>query len=464
MRVVYEGKTTDQSFGKDPSSPQEDELADSKEQGSALLSELVYGTLRHYYELAERVDAHVQKPLRSKDLDLRCLLLVGAYQLLYLRIPDHAAINETVNACRGLKKPWARGLVNAVLRGIARERLEQVKSGRDPAAGIHPNKHSVEFPAWLAERLHAQYPAQYAGLAKATLERAPMVLRVNARKATSGQCLEALAAEGIRAGKGWLPETLILDQPVPVRNLPGYQSGTLSVQDAGAQFAAALLADGQPKRVLDACAAPGGKLFHLRERLPEAEIVGIERSETRYAHLEAEAARLGHETVTLRRADATGRDWATGDAVAPFDAILIDAPCSGTGTLRRHPDIRLLRKPEDLADYQRLQLDLLRNLWPMLSTEGTLLYCTCSLLAEENDDIIETFLEETAGAVRSRPIELPTGIKTRQGWQLLPLPAASVSEATTEQTEVAPTAPSWMPNRSVDGFYFARLTHREKAS
>ncbi|MCG8650365.1 MAG: hypothetical protein MI861_11070, partial [Pirellulales bacterium] len=277
MRVIYGGKTTDQSFGRDSPIAAQGDVGDAREQGSALTSELLYGTLRHYYELANQVDGQLKKPFRSKDLDLRCLMLVGAYQLLYLRIPDHAAINETVNACRGLHKPWARGLINAVLRGIVRERQEQRRMTASQPSKLKPNKHSVEFPQWLAERLQAQYPAQYAGLARATIERAPMTLRVNTARASVPATLLALTAAGVNAGLGWLPETLILDHPVPVRQLPGYGRGEFSVQDAGAQFAAALLAEGRPERVLDVCAAPGGKPFHLAERLPAARVFGVER-------------------------------------------------------------------------------------------------------------------------------------------------------------------------------------------
>ncbi|TNF89573.1 MAG: methyltransferase domain-containing protein, partial [Gammaproteobacteria bacterium] len=206
-------------------------------------------------------------------------------------------------------------------------------------------------------------------------------------------------------------------------------------------------------RILDACVAPGGKLFHLAERFPQATLVGIELSRDRLAHVQQEAARLGHENVQLIGGDATGRDWlsklAAGDGdAARFDLILLDAPCSGSGTLRRHPDIKLLRTEQDVSAAAELQLALLENLWPLLAEGGSLIYCTCSVFTEENDQVVEAFirrLQQEAAPTLDR-LDLPVGIATRFGWQLLPLPA--------DETP---------PNRSVDGFYFARMTRREKA-
>ena len=286
-----------------------------------------------------------------------------------------------------------------------------------------------------------------------------MSLRVNLARVSTDAYRQQLQAASIEAHPGNFPEHLILAHPVTVQSLPGYQTGLVSVQDAGAQFAAHLCPDFLPEapRILDACAAPGGKLFHLAERYPGSELIGLELSTERLAHMAEEAERLGHQHVHLRLGDATARDWLQSSESASFDLILIDAPCTGSGTLRRHPDIKVLRTPHDVAAAAKLQLALLENLWPLLSPGGSLIYCTCSLFAEENDQVIEAFLARASSAAaeaqepaNTLPIintpTLPVGTATRHGWQLLPLPAGTQA-----------------PNRTVDGFYFARMTRQEKA-
>jgi 16S rRNA (cytosine967-C5)-methyltransferase len=407
--VVYTGKTLDQSFGSDDVSP--------------LLRELVMGSLRYYYSLSSLVDRHLERALKSRDLDLRCLLLVGAYQLRYTRIPDHAAIHETVGACRSLRKPWARALVNGILRNIA----------RDPSTDT---EQSFELPSWIENRLLENYPGE---LLIANLERAQMSLRVNVSRARVEDYAAALHAAELDHRPGYVPENLILNTPIPSRLLPGYQEGLVSIQDPGAMFVPGLLPPlPAGARILDACAAPGGKLFHLAERYPNSKLTGLELVPERFGHLTTEAQRLGHDGIELLTGDATTRDWYEGP---PFDVILLDAPCSGTGTLRRHPDIKLLRRESDLEDYAAMQHRLLINLWGILKPGGTFIYCTCSLLREENDAVVGNALPLMPGA-QLEPFELPTGTATRHGWQLFPLPAAA------------------RPDPPVDGFYFARLTRQ----
>ena len=281
---------------------------------------------------------------------------------------------------------------------------------------------------------------QLSSVKQACLARAPMCLRVNLRKLSREDYRDRLGKAGIASEPGWQPESVILESPVPVRELPGHGEGLVSVQDSGAMFAAEVLAlaettSEEPLRLLDACAAPGGKLFHLAERYPSAVLTGLEPSEPRLAHLKAEAARLGHADVRLMAGDATGTDWNPGET---FHGILVDAPCSGSGTLRRHPDIKVLRSEKDLVGYRTLQARLLSNLFPLLEPGGVLVYCTCSLFPDENDDVVGAFLKEHPEA-SVEPLTLPTGMQTRFGWQLLPLPAGPG------------------PDMSVDGFYFARL-------
>jgi 16S rRNA (cytosine967-C5)-methyltransferase len=424
-RIIVRKHTSDQVLGSANVDP--------------LLLELLYGSLRHYYSLSAVVDRSLKKPLRIKDDDVRCLIIVGLYQLHHTRIPPHAALNETVAAARVLKKPWAIGLVNAVLRNA-------------PAP-----ERSFEHPRWMERALESDYRDLAAALMMANNERAPMSLRINLAKSSPEGYREVLRTAGLEFRspalkadthdiQSWGPETLILRQPVATRALPGYSEGLVSVQDAGAQLAAAALgshdSDGKEciagaklhGRFLDACAAPGGKLFHIIERNPGLEAVAIDASEQRTDTLNKEGQRLGHRGYEAIVGDATQLDWWDR---RPFDYVLIDAPCSGSGTLRRHPDIKLLRSASDLPRYQALQGTLLRTLWQVLAPGGTLLYCTCSLFQAENDDVVGPFLGQQRDAIAG-DIKLVTGQSTRFGWQLLPI------------------------DGDTDGFYFARIhkSHR----
>jgi 16S rRNA (cytosine967-C5)-methyltransferase len=411
-RVLVRHETTDQAMAGADLAP--------------LVQELIYGSLRHYYSLAEAVRAALHKPVKAKDRELTSLMIVGAYQLFHTRIPDHAAIFETVNACRHLGRPWASGLVNAVLRKCI-------------AAG-KPDERSFDHPEWLAVRLRQEYPDADALMA-ANNVRAPMTLRVNLARISAAHYAERLQRAELtprdvarpEGGDGavWLgAETVMLAAPVPTSRLPGYDEGLVSVQDAGAQVAANLLFPRAGERVLDACAAPGGKLFHLMERHPGVRWTALETSPRRLAQLMGEARRLGHGSFNAVAGDATGLDWWDGE---PFHHVLIDAPCSGTGTLRRHPDIKVLRQAVDIDRFADLQSRLLANLWQVLAPGGNLLYCTCSILAAENDAVVGRFLAGRQDA-RCERLLLAFGRATCHGWQLLPTDAET------------------------DGFYFARMT------
>ncbi len=381
---------------------------------TAFESELLHGVLRHYFMLSQRVNVLLEKPLREKDLDVFHLMLVGAYQLDKLRIPAHAAVDESVQAVMSLRKPWAKGLINAVMRKLA---------NREP---IVATEQSFEAPQWLGESVFEQFSNGLEILNSLT-QRPPMCLRVNSMKGTPEQYTAKLDAD---CQPLWHPETLLLHAPVPQLHLPGYAEGLVSVQDAAGQWAAHLLDVPLGGTFLDACAAPGGKLFHVLEQHPSARATAVEISERRATVLDEQALRLGHnQRFTLHIGDATSQSWWDG---ALFDAILLDAPCTGTGTLRRNPDIKLHRSHEDIAQLTSLQSQLLANLWPMLKAGGSLLYCTCSILRQENDDIIELFLKDADDA-QLVPLHLPTGQPTRHGWQLLPT------------------------DLRTDGFYYAKL-------
>ena len=378
---------------------------------SSLSLELTYGCLRRYFSLAAQVDPLLAKPLRAKDRDIYGLLLTGAYQLQHTRVPAHAALFETVAAARLLGKAWAKGLVNAVLRKLA----AAVPAAAAAAAGAATTEH----PAWLQRLLEDQYDADAAALMQANNARAPLCLRINTRKIDPQSYRSHLDAAKIEYSETWLPEALVLRAPRPAATLPGFGDGWVAVQDIASQLAVVPLlhrvSTGQ--RLLDACSAPGGKLFRLLEADRGLAITAIDKSPGRLAAMREIAARLGHEQFECRAGDATGLDWWDG---APFDHVLLDAPCSGTGTLRRHPEIKVVRQPADIAGGVELQAALLVNLWRTVRRGGRLLYCTCSILAEENDQVVGTFLGKHRDAQTHR-LSLPTGRATRYGWQLLPL-------------------------------------------
>ncbi|MXX29033.1 MAG: 16S rRNA (cytosine(967)-C(5))-methyltransferase RsmB [Gammaproteobacteria bacterium] len=380
-----------------------------------LCLEMTYGCLRHYFSLAEAVEGRLARPLRAKDLDVLCLLLVGAYQLQRMRVPGHAAINETVSAVRALGKPWAAALVNAVLRKLP----------------TRPADDASEHPPWLQGKIEALYGDQAPALLRANNQRAPMGLRVNCRKIEPAAYRALLNDAGIAFDDAWLPESILLRKPQPSATLPGFRDGLVAVQDVGAQLVGGFIRERLQggRRVLDACAAPGGKLFHLLESGLQLDLTALDNAPARLQTLTEMAKRLGHEGFATIAADACGLDWWDGE---PFDCVLVDAPCSGSGTLRRHPDIKVNRTPKQVRQASQLQGALLRNLWRTVRPGCTLMYCTCSILAEENDQVVESFLEAQADA-RAVGVELPTGTATRHGWQMLPTEPAT------------------------DGFYLARI-------
>ena len=417
-----------------------------------LAREISYGVLRYLPGLTREIETLLQSPLRNKDRDIMCLLLVGAYQLHFMRIPTHAVINETVTVVK--KKPWAKGLINAVLRRMARQIEDQTDQSLDKPLTHLPARE--QFPPWLVAQIRAQHPVQADAFLFASLQRAPMTLRINTSQVDPDVYQRVLDKAAIGYRRTPLPESLILNQPRPVDELPGFSEGLVSVQDLGAQYAAHLLfpdaASPQPWLTLDACAGPGGKLFHGIERIQQLGVKGIFHAievDPRRAQLTVQSKdRLGHK-ASITIADATTSDWWDGQR---FSHILIDAPCSGTGTIRRHPDIKVLLKPEDIARHNEKQTMLLNNLWSMLQPGGTLLYCTCSILDQENDEVIERFVTNQETGRNTRPlidsITLPMGHARRYGWQLLPTDIASLPGPIDERT---------------DGFYFARLRRPEVA-
>ncbi|GIX31660.1 MAG: ribosomal RNA small subunit methyltransferase B [Porticoccaceae bacterium] len=378
---------------------------------ASLLRELCYGTLRHHEALAALLARLLHRPRKRLDPEVEALLLVGLYQLRELALPAHAAVHRTVDATAALGKPWARGLVNALLRRYQRERaaLEEAIAALPAARTLHPD--------WLRERIAAAWGERAEAIFAANNARPPMTLRVNRRRTSREAYLERLAAADIAARPAPLaPEGIYLAEPREVAALPGFAEGWASVQDEGAQLAAHLLAPAGGERILDACAAPGGKSCHLLEIAAPRELVALDLDGERLRRLAENLARLGL-SATLLAADAADlASWWDG---TPFDRVLLDVPCTGTGVIRRHPDIRLLRRPEDVPPLAAAQARLLENLWRVLRPGGTLLYATCSVLPEENDAVVAAFAARHADC-RVVPIAAPWGLPTAQGRQLLP--------------------------------------------
>ncbi|HEX2138513.1 MAG TPA: 16S rRNA (cytosine(967)-C(5))-methyltransferase RsmB, partial [Woeseiaceae bacterium] len=358
-----------------------------------LLHELSFGAVRHHWRLRSQIAALLEKPLKPRDSVIASLLAVGLYQLAHSRIPDHAAVTLTVEAARLLRRPKHAGLVNAVMRNFRRRHMAEAEPVDEEARFNHP--------AWLIDRLRRDWPGRWQQILEANNARAPMWLRVNPGRSSVADCLTELEANGIAGEpRPGFEQAIRLGEPQPAATLPGFQEGRISVQDAAAQIAAPwLLADGGC-RILDACAAPGGKTAHLLELSgPGTALIAVDRDGERLAAIEDNLQRLGLG-ATLACADASKPEgWWDGE---PFDRILLDAPCSATGVIRRHPDIKLLRRASDIEALACRQRELLERLWPLLAADGRLLYVTCSVLAEENEHVVSDFLSNTPTACEDK--------------------------------------------------------------
>ncbi|MDX1516797.1 MAG: 16S rRNA (cytosine(967)-C(5))-methyltransferase RsmB [Woeseiaceae bacterium] len=350
----------------------------------ALIRMLAYSVLRHYWQLSAWIDALLERPLKQRDRVVHALLAVGLAQLSKLRVPDHAAVSATVEAARVLGRPRHAGLVNALLRRFVREPL--------PAAGADDREAHYDHPGWLIDATAADWPDDWPEILAANNARAPMWLRVNLRRISRDTYLERLRQAGIGAtGLPAIGSAVRLAEPLPVADLPGFADGDVSVQDAAAQVAAPLVLERRATRVLDACAAPGGKSAHLLEMSgDEVELTCVDVDDGRLERVADTLARLGR-TATLVAGDASSPEsWWDG---RPFDAVLLDAPCSASGVIRRHPDIKLLRRPSDIGALAARQRALLESCWSVLAPGGRLVYATCSVLAAENDAVVAAFLD-----------------------------------------------------------------------
>ncbi len=385
--------------------------ADDDPRSAALAQEISYGVIRHFFCLRFVAGQLLSKPMKKKDQDVLMLILAGLYQLAFMRIPAHAAVSETVAATRGLKKPWARGLVNAVLRGYQRN-SKQLQSHIVNRPEIISN-----HPAWLLRRFYRDWPASFKPLITANNLRAPMSLRVNLSRLSRDDYLGKLQATNIDAiADARIACAITLASPANVGQLPGFADGDVSVQDISAQQAALLLDIEPGMRVLDACAAPGGKTGHLLELVGgDLDLTALDISKPRLARVRENLQRLGHSAKLVAGDAANPQGWWDSK---PYDRILIDAPCSGTGVIRRHPDIKLHRRPSDITQLAALQATILSSLWKLLAAGGKLLYCTCSVIKEENDAQLSRFIANTEDA-QLVDIAPPWGRAASPGWQVI---------------------------------------------
>jgi 16S rRNA (cytosine967-C5)-methyltransferase len=350
---------------------------------AALTRAIAFGTVRERRLLETLAAGMLQKPLNREPV-LQALLLCGLYQLRAMRVAPHAAVGETVAAVDSLKKPWAKGLLNAILRRYQRER-EELEAALPDHAGVH-----LSYPDWMVEAIRRDWPQQWQEVLAAGNQQGPLTLRVNARRNSRERYAQELTEAGIAARPvEHAPNALRLEAAVGVDEIPGFAEGHASVQDASAQLAAALLAPVAGDRILDACAAPGGKTAHLLELADGIDVVALDSDAVRLQRVRDNLQRLGL-AANFVTADA-GKPSTWWDD-KPFQHILLDAPCSGTGVIRRHPDIKWLRRVDDVPRMAAEQRRMLEALWPLLAPGGTLLYATCSILRAEGEDVVRDFL------------------------------------------------------------------------
>ncbi|BAU56813.1 16S rRNA (cytosine(967)-C(5))-methyltransferase RsmB [Halorhodospira halochloris] len=386
----------------------------AKAEDRPLVQALIYGSLRWLTWLEAQVSALTKRDDWRRDSILRSLLVLGAWEAVGLSTPPHAAVSESVAAARTLKRARASGMVNAVLRRLRRE---PPHVPADEAARL-------AFPEWLLSELKQAWPENWRQIALASNEHPPMALRVNLDQLSRADYAGLLSSCGLTARSGQLvPSSLVLEQPCGVEALPGFVNGRVSVQDEAAQLAPYLLEPGCGERVLDACAAPGSKSVHILEYCPRAELTAVDRSARRLQQVRENLRRAGLEAHCIAADAADLGSWWDGE---PFHRILLDAPCTASGVIRRHPDIKWLRGPDDVERMAQAQLHLLESLWPVLAPGGVLLYATCSVLKQENDAVIGRFVTEQADAESLSLARYSDYVQlSEHGLQLLPGNAAN---------------------------------------
>jgi len=364
-------------------------------------------------QLEAMVDAKLDKPLRAKDIDVYLLMQLGVLELTRMNTPAHTAVNECVKALKGLKRPWAKGLVNAVLRNTQRQPIDTESLNR---------AEKYAYPDWWITALKHDWPDHIDALLEGGNLRAPMTLRVNRLVAKAPDTLKQFDEMGLSAdAHPYAPDAIALTEPMSVTSVPGFSDGQLSVQDAAAQMIVPLLeqAGVKPSNMLDACSAPGGKTAYLLEAFPDSQVLALDQSPERLIRVNENLTRLSLQpragTQAVDASDVS--DWWDQEA---FDFVLLDAPCTGSGVIRRHPDIKHTRRPEDIENLAQQQNQLLGTLWETVAPGGHLLYATCSVFKQENTQQVERFLSANPDASDATPNNLPWAHEQPVGYQVLP--------------------------------------------
>ncbi|MBA3661417.1 MAG: 16S rRNA (cytosine(967)-C(5))-methyltransferase RsmB [Gammaproteobacteria bacterium] len=394
------------------------------ERDAAFVKALCYGVCRYYERLDLMLSQLLKKPMRERDVDVFALLLVGLYQLSEMGTPQHAAVAETVEAAKLLKKPWCVSLVNALLREFIRNQATITAHTMKELEGHYAH------PLWFIEKIKQDWPNHWESILTENNAHPPLTLRVNQSIISRDDYLQKIQAAGIHAHR--LPETgagIILEKSMTIEALPGFKAGEFSVQDGAAQLCAPLLELKPHLRVLDAAAAPGGKLTHLIELEPLLDLTALDKDPIRLQTIKINLQRLQQKTRCICADAANTKGWWDGKM---FDRILLDAPCTGSGVVRRHSDMKLLKQPGDAKKLAQEQTRLLEGLWPTLAPGGILLYTTCSIFPDENQAVINSFLANHLDAIEEK-IEADWGIPMPMGRQILP------------------------GMHQMDGFYFAKI-------
>ncbi|MXZ55676.1 MAG: 16S rRNA (cytosine(967)-C(5))-methyltransferase RsmB [Gammaproteobacteria bacterium] len=397
--------------------PLEDALYEHHESKDiALLTFLCYTTMRHYYSLHQRLSNISHRPLDQMDVEVKCLLLLGACQLQYSTLPAPLAVAHVVTAAKKIGKTSAGGLINAILRRY------------DTAVEPSMEEARYELPQWMIDRIKTDYPNESDEIFRTSTTRAPMTLRINISEIGSSEYCDLLQEFKIPFKKTALENAITLVKPMSRSKLPGYEEGYFSVQDLASQLPVSLLEPQPEHRILDACAAPGVKSRQIADVFSNNPVDAYDiKQQCSTWNIPTDSG--NKQNLVFKQGDLTTTSWWDG---THYDRILLDAPCSGSGTLSRHPDIKVTRNEADVSQAAELQLKLLNNLWGILAPDGVLVYCTCSIFREENDGVVTRFLTEHQD-IAIEPFELPIGRPTPGGWQTLP------------------------KEQAYDGFFFARM-------
>jgi len=395
---------------------------------------LSFGVLRFYQQLQALIKPFIKKSLKAKDIDVQLVMLMAVYQIMYSRVPEFAVVDTAVKQIRKSKKKWAAGMVNAVLRSFLRQ-IEN-KDKQDLLTEFDSEEAIYSHPQWIINKIKQDWPENWQAILQANNQQAPMTLRINKQKVSTDEFIAAVEKDfEISAQKvSAVPSAIKLEQARDVQQLPGFDKGWVSVQDAGAQLAALILQPKAGDHILDACAAPGGKTAHMFEIQADIQVTALDISESRLQRVEENCQRLGFKPKLIT-ADATEVDsWWDGNQ---FDKILLDVPCSAVGVIRRHPDIKHLRREEDIDTLVKLQREILHKNWALLKSGGYLLYATCSLFKAENEQQVTWFLQQNNNA---ELVNMP---------DILSLPL--------KQNSTAPGIQLFPVSGDNDGFYYALL-------